>query len=157
MAKPINICAAEGCNRIVYAKGYCRPHWHRLKTYGRLEKIRGLIKGNCTIDGCGKKIKGLGLCRNHYLILKTYNIHPNEYYKKLKDQNYSCDICGEKETTLFHNIPGRVKKLAVDHDHNTGKIRGLLCNKCNTVLGRLNEDVVLIQKMINYLTKHKET
>lgn len=158
MPRPINlnVCAVENCDLKVHAKGYCRQHWWRLKTHGRLHKITGLIKGNCIIEGCNKKIKGLGYCVNHYTILKTYGIKPEEYYEKLKAQNYVCAICNEPETTLFRNIPGKVKKLSVDHSHKTGKIRDLLCTRCNHFLGRVNEDINLIRKMIEYLEKHKD-
>lgn len=150
------VCKVEGCEKNAFAKGWCRPHWWRMHKYGRLEKIIGLIKGNCIIEGCGKKIKGLGLCRNHYQMYKIYKVHPNEYYKKLKEQDNKCAICGCEETSLFKNIPGKIKKLAIDHNHETGKIRGLLCWRCNSVLGRLNENVELIDKMIGYLKHHKD-
>jgi hypothetical protein len=158
MARPINPdpCQVEGCGKSHWAKGYCRQHWHRLKTYGRLEKIIGLIKGNCVIEGCDKKIKGHGYCVNHWTILNTYKIKPEEYYEKLKFQNYVCAICKEPETSLFKNTPGKVKKLSIDHCHNTGKIRDLLCQRCNHFLGRVDENVLLIQEMINYINKHKE-
>lgn len=152
----MSICSAEDCNKTVYAKGYCRPHWHRMNKYGRLHKIVGLIKGNCVIEGCGKKIKGLGYCVNHYATFKTYGIRPEQYYERLKEQNFVCAICDEPETSLFWNNPDKVKKLAVDHSHETGKIRGLLCWRCNSILGRVGEDVNLIGKMITYLEKHKE-
>lgn len=152
----MNFCSVEGCWKTSYAKGYCRPHWWRLKTYGRLHKIVGVIKGNCTIDGCGKKIKGHGLCVNHYTMLKTYGLHPTEYYKMLESQGNVCAICKEPETSLFHNKPGKVKKLSVDHCHATGKVREILCQRCNHFLGRVEEKTELLQAMIDYLNKHKE-
>lgn len=150
-----NICAAEGCDEFTYAKGYCRPHWWRLKTYGRLHKVTGLIKGNCIVENCGKKIKGLGYCVNHWTFFKTYGIRPEEYEAKLKQQNYVCAICEQPETSLFHNTPGKVKRLSLDHCHKTGKIRDLLCQRCNHFLGRVDENISLLQNMINYLNKHK--
>lgn len=157
MARPKNIaiCAAENCWKFVYAKGYCRPHWWRLKTYGRLHKITGLIKGNCIVEGCNKKIKGHGFCRNHYTILKSYNVDPRDYERILKEQNFVCVICKEPETSLFHKNK-KVKKLSVDHCHTTGKFRGLLCYRCNTFLGRVNENLELLEAMKQYLIKHKE-
>lgn len=153
---PKATCKAEGCEVSAYAKGYCRPHWWRLKTYGRLEKIVGLIKGNCTIEGCNEKIKGLGLCKNHYHHFKKYGVHPNDFNAKLKAQNFVCAICEEPETSLFRNTPGKVKKLSQDHCHKTGKMRDLLCTRCNHFLGRVNEDIELIEKMKQYLIKHKD-
>lgn len=154
--KEKKLCAVEGCGKPTYGKGWCRPHWWRMHKYGRLEKIIGLIKGNCTIEGCNEKIKGLGLCKNHYHHFKLYGVHPDEFNKKLKEQNFVCAICEQPETSLFRNIPGKVKKLSLDHDHKTGKIRGILCTRCNHFLGRVHEDVELITKMINYLLKYKD-
>lgn len=152
--KNLNSCAAEDCNKEVYAKGYCRQHWHRLKTYGRLNKIKGIIKGICIIEGCENKIKGHGFCVNHLALKRNYGIDPKEYYEKLKAQNYRCDICGEEETSVAWNTNNKVKKLAMDHDHKTGKIRGLLCVRCNTFLGRINENLDLLDKMKAYLIRH---
>jgi hypothetical protein len=79
--------------------------------------------------------------------LKTrYGIGLEEYERLLLKQNNCCKIC--KTTT-----PGRkgVKRFAIDHCHNTGKIRGLLCSKCNTAIGLLNEDPLLFDAAKNYL------
>jgi len=160
MAKPKNLnkCVVDDCDKLYYAKGYCRQHWWRLKTHGRLHKITGLIKGDCIIEGCGKPIKGHGYCVNHWTMMRTYNIKPEEYYDKLKEQNFKCAICGEEETSVaWNNKEGKVKKLAIDHDHKTGKIRALLCVRCNTFLGRVNENINLIQSMIDYLKRHADT
>jgi hypothetical protein len=48
------------------------------------------------------------------------------------------------------------KKLFVDHNHNTGKVRELLCHGCNTGIGLMQDDVDLLQKALDYLIKHKE-
>ncbi len=149
-------CSIEDCGQIVYAKGWCRTHYRRMYTYGRPHKIKALIRGNCTVEGCDKKIKGLGFCVNHYTLYKTYNLHPNQYNEMLKAQNYVCAICEEAETSLFHNKTDKVKMLAVDHCHKTNKIRALLCYRCNTFIGRVEESTELLGKMIDYLNKHKE-
>ena len=49
------------------------------------------------------------------------------------------------------NLP---KRLYVDHCHKTGKIRGLLCNSCNTALGLLKDDISLFKRSIDYLNKN---
>lgn len=156
MARPKNnhVCAVDGCWERVYAKGWCKSHWRRMYDHGRLHKIIALVRGNCTINGCEKPIKGLGFCKNHYQQYRKYDITPVEY-KAMMESDLICAICGEKETSLFHNKPGKIKNLAIDHCHKSGRIRELLCNRCNTVLGRVNEDIKLIQSMINYINKHK--
>lgn len=45
--------------------------------------------------------------------------------------------------------------FVVDHDHETGKVRGLLCNSCNVMLGHSKDDVAILQKGIEYLNRMK--
>lgn len=59
----------------------------------------------------------------------------------------SCEICGDKSTRKY---------LAVDHDHKTGKIRGMLCDHCNTALGKFKDDINIIHKAIKYLERSNE-
>lgn len=86
---------------------------------------------------------------------RNFGISLNEYIEKFNNQNGGCAICGNVETS----INGRSKltrRLAVDHNHITGKIRDLLCFRCNATLGKLNEDLELLEKIKVYLIKHKE-
>ena len=62
----------------------------------------------------------------------------------LEKQNYKCKICGNGEEEAGH-------ELRVDHCHNTGKIRGLLCSQCNTALGLLKDNPDNIQKALEYI------
>ena len=81
-----------------------------------------------------------------------YNITPEQYNQMLNEQHSVCAICGKPETSINprNNMP---RCLAVDHDHNTGKIRGLLCSRCNTALGLLNENKETVSKLVLYLEK----
>ena len=81
-----------------------------------------------------------------------YNISIIEYEKLLKQQNYVCAICNEQETHKTKN--GNIKRLSVDHDHKTGKIRGLLCHRCNTTFGQVKENIQILINMISYKLKH---
>ena len=67
-----------------------------------------------------------------------------EYDALLQEQGFGCAICGTES-----NKNGT--RLCVDHCHTTGKIRGILCNDCNTSLGKFNDDVELLQNAIDYL------
>ena len=63
----------------------------------------------------------------------------------LQKQNNRCKICNS-------NKPGQNKKyFCIDHNHKTGKVRGLLCQKCNRTLGIFKDDPKLIRKFIQYL------
>ena len=76
--------------------------------------------------------------------LKKYGLSEEDYIQLCKTQNYKCKICGVSETELQ-------KKLCIDHDHKTGKVRGLLCNNCNLALGYFKDDIPAIKKAIDYL------
>ena len=76
-----------------------------------------------------------------------YGITLEEYQQKLENQQHSCAICGKHESEF-------ARKLAVDHCHITGKIRDLLCPKCNLAFGYVNEDILILENMISYAHKH---
>lgn len=82
--------------------------------------------------------------------LRTYGISLNEYNDMLVKQNYVCLICSNQETTKHGD---KVIKLSVDHNHITGKVRGLLCKKCNAAIAMYNEDEDIIQRAIDYLLR----
>lgn len=73
-----------------------------------------------------------------------YGVSPENYQSMLDKQGGTCAICGKKP----RRTGGR---LAIDHDHKTGVIRGLLCNPCNSMLGRLDEDPSKFERAIQYL------
>lgn len=83
---------------------------------------------------------------------KTYGITEEIYNTILNKQGGGCAICGLKETAVG-KITKRVKPLSVDHDHNTGKIRGLLCEKCNHGLGWFMDNKELLINAVNYLER----
>ena len=83
-------------------------------------------------------------------ILKKYGLELKDYLRILNEQNGVCAICGNKETQKS-NPRGKVDSLRVDHDHKTGKIRGLLCAKCNFGIAQFNDSISLLQKAIKYL------
>lgn len=80
---------------------------------------------------------------------RTFGITIDEYEKLLAAQAGLCAICRRPQQRHGH------KNLHVDHDHNTGKVRGLLCWKCNTTLGLVGDSAVLLTSAISYLGGHK--
>jgi len=78
-------------------------------------------------------------------LMKSFGMTIEEYDKLAEFQQNGCAIC------RLPCISGR--RLAVDHNHETGEIRGLLCVKCNAVLGLINDDENLILKIIDYLKR----
>jgi hypothetical protein len=79
-----------------------------------------------------------------YRLKKKFNITIEIYDKKFNDQSGLCKICGKSQE----------KKLAVDHCHSTGKIRDLLCSKCNIGLGHFFDDPEILLKAREYLLSH---
>lgn len=79
--------------------------------------------------------------------LKLYGITLEQYNKILKIQNNTCAICNDAP-----NIK-RTSHLYVDHDHNTKRIRGLLCIRCNCALGYFKDKPSLLSKAVNYIQK----
>lgn len=86
--------------------------------------------------------------------LRQYNLTLSEYNILLESQNYVCKICKKTETSK--SCGGNQKLLSVDHCHITGRVRGLLCQKCNTSLGILNEDINILTNMIIYLKDNEK-
>jgi hypothetical protein len=75
---------------------------------------------------------------------RKFGLTLNKYAEMLLDQEGLCAIC-----KIHQNVSG--KALAVDLCHKTGKIRGLLCFKCNTAIGKMNDDIEMLKKAIAYL------
>jgi hypothetical protein len=86
------------------------------------------------------------------MLLRLYGISDEDYQSLLESQHNKCAICATAAPDL--NKEHR-KYFSVDHDHNTGKIRGLLCNQCNLGIGCLNDDPELLRKATSYLTEVK--
>ena len=76
-----------------------------------------------------------------------------QYDKLLAAQNGGCAICGSSSSHIKDARLGLAaeRRLAVDHDHTTGKIRGLLCGHCNNGLGRFNHDPARLRRAADYL------
>lgn len=82
-----------------------------------------------------------------------YGISIEEYNIILNSQNGVCKICKRIETKKSRT--GDVCKLHIDHDHKTGKIRGLLCHKCNVAISLFCDDTSIMKKAIIYLDENK--
>ena len=79
---------------------------------------------------------------------RAYGISYQEYLYMLETQGGCCAICGTNDT-------GKRKAFAVDHCHTTGLVRGLLCNGCNTGIGLLKEDLIIMERAMDYVRFHK--
>lgn len=82
------------------------------------------------------------------LLQYKYGISEDQYKAMHDEQHGLCRSCGLPETRR------NTENLAVDHDHKTGKVRALLCQKCNTVLGLLDDDPEKIKSLLEYIQQY---
>lgn len=78
---------------------------------------------------------------------KAYGITFEQFLNLLDKQAYICLICEVK-------LDPYERKTCIDHDHKTGKIRGILCNPCNLIIGHARDDCFILKKAILYLKSH---
>lgn len=133
------ICSVEGCGNKHQAKGLCKKHymrqWYRDNPAG-LERVR------LRMSKVSREVMRDRALRHHYGVDTAW------YDAQLLKQNGVCAICHKPENKT---INGQLLRLAVDHCHDTGKVRGLLCQACNRGIGCFNHDPVMLQSAIEYL------
>lgn len=84
--------------------------------------------------------------RREYNLRNHYGMTIADYNAMLEKQAYTCGICDVEEW--------QVKRFHVDHDHNTGAVRALLCGNCNRALGALQDSPALADAAASYLRQH---
>lgn len=115
----------------VCQKEYCSHY--RVDNAVRLSKVKSDKYKNLTAEQ-KRELKYLG----------RYGIGISKYNEMLENQNGVCAICANPPS-------GHKKRLCVDHCHETGTVRGLLCDACNVGLGRFKDDPELLVSAISYL------
>lgn len=112
--------------------------------YNKKNSIDGLSKWCKSCDKRRVKISNTDVRKND--LKRRYNLTINQYNELFNKQCGYCYICLTHQDSLKN-------KLSVDHNHKTGQIRGLLCQNCNTALGKMKESSFLLERMIDYLKK----
>lgn len=79
-----------------------------------------------------------------------YGVTLEDYDRMAEAQGHKCAICHSTDPR------GNGSRFAVDHDHKTGKVRGLLCGPCNMGIGKLGDDIALLTAAIEYLKDHAD-
>ena len=156
------LCSVDKCGGEVKALGLCLMHYTRQKRHGSVENPRQ--RGTCSVAGCGAPHKAHGFCKAHYAkswresqpadiarerwrvknLRRYYGITVEQYDAMFAAQHGRCAICETHQRDMNY-------ALAVDHDHATGKVRALLCHKCNLGIGYMREDRTLLLRAIRYL------
>ena len=94
-----------------------------------------------------EKAKNWRIKNPHYTLKKNgVDVSADDFHKLIDEQNGLCAICGHKP------LP-KEKRLSIDHDHKTNKVRGLLCSNCNAGLGMFKDDIDFLNSAIRYLNK----
>lgn len=117
-----------------------RAYYRQWKQKNR-DKVRGYEQKTRMQPGQKEK-------RRKYMLVHQYGLTFEAFQSLLQIQKGHCAIC---QTALALFEDANHKQAWVDHCHETGKIRGLLCSKCNTALGQFNDDSNLIRSALNYL------
>lgn len=124
---------------------------------GETKELSLFNKGGFSEDGhqnecrvCTRKANKVWNEKNKSKRLKeAYGITLKTYKNMSSMQDHKCALCSK-------DVKDNKKALAVDHCHATGKVRELLCTKCNIGLGYFNDDIELLKKAIKYLRKHSK-
>jgi hypothetical protein len=117
--------------------------YHKSPGEGWLPGRQTAFLRDCTTDE--KKEYSSQWARNNHLV-KKYGLTSKDYDIMLESQGSKCAICKTIE-------PGGRGKFHVDHNHNTGRVRGLLCYRCNVGIGYFDDDPIKLLQAIEYIDK----
>jgi hypothetical protein len=78
--------------------------------------------------------------------MKQYGITIEKYEQMIEDCGNKCQICGRTPEEI-----GDLRRLAVDHCHDTGRIRGILCRWCNTAIVQLQDSIEVVENAVQYM------
>jgi len=138
-----------------YFPGSTCKHGHVAKRYTTTGQCITCLENSKPLFNERKRLKNQttqGKLRTKAASLRyQYDMSLDEYEAKLKQQDHKCSLCcvpfdDSTKATMVH----------VDHDHKTGKVRDLLCNNCNALLGYAGDDVERLKKCIQYLRRHSD-
>lgn len=128
---------------------------HSYKNFSPQEKVilkrdrdaRRVRRWRTTHPGKVEIANGKGRERGRQTTLKKHKMTEEDYGNLKKLQGGGCSVCGAEK---FDENGGR---LAIDHNHQTGEVRGLLCRNCNAGLGLFRDDPFLLRMAIIYLCR----
>ena len=151
--EPCSHCGA----RPVHAQHLCGNCYARYIARGKADRVKVKAIGPCKDCGeeCQIHAKGMCLkCYAHNASASRLGLPEGWYKTTLKKQAGVCAICGGDNRQKNGKYSGTIKKMHMDHDHETGKVRGLLCQMCNQGLGSFKDNPKTLTAAINYLKQH---
>ena len=119
--------------RLAYQQKYYQEHKDKFRTQLRVWRANNRDK------------------TRQYKLKGRYGITAEEYQKMYDEQDGVCAICLQPETLLHQN--GNVRRLVVDHNHETDEVRALLCTKCNLMVGNSLDNPELLERAAEYLRR----
>ena len=139
----------------------CHKAWGKQYNIANVEKLRARRKINYQATreqrlAYGKAYRlthreSGNLARRRNRIKYLYNLSLSGYAQMFAEQNGRCAICKRPELRLKRN--GSPFNLSIDHDHKTDKVRNLLCYTCNSILGYVQEDILIARSVVAYLER----
>lgn len=120
------------------------PRCEQTKTFDNFHKDKSQRDGMCTY--CKECLKNDTRVRNR-LLKSKFGITIEQFNEMFKQQEGNCAICGKHQSEEY-------RAFNVDHNHETGQVRGLLCNNCNTGLGRFEDSIKFLRGAIKYLENY---
>lgn len=124
------------CKRCNGLKGSAGFYWSLKRNRKGKPKYRNLACKDCIL-----KIRKQNLNQT----AQKYGLTESEYLSLL-EENPVCAICHKSQEN---------RRLVIDHCHDTGKVRGVLCGTCNSGLGYFKDNIALIRKAIDYLERNR--
>lgn len=129
------------CNKPGWAKNLCSAHYNNKRYKDNSEHMRQ-VKRNWV----AKNKDYVKYLKKNNSLLSHYGISLQQYNILVIEQKGLCKICSSPNSKRV-----KMPDLVVDHDHKTGKIRGLLCSPCNVAIGMLGDSQERLLKVVEYL------
>lgn len=129
------------CDKPGWAKNLCTSHYNNRRYKNNSEHMRQ-VKRNWV----AKNKDYVKQLKKNNALLKLYGITLDEYKLRVQSQQGLCKICKSSNSKR-----ATMPDLVVDHDHKTGKIRGLLCSPCNVAIGMLGDSEERLLNVLEYL------
>lgn len=149
-------CEVPECPNAIYAKGHCRQHYQQQLRTGRTwitpatcplcdNKLDNNKRIYCRTCRGGQNGTNAGPAKQVRHLVNRYGLSRDEAISIVRQAQTSktCPVCGESEAPLD-----------LDHRHSDGKIRGLICRRCNLTLGQARESIHRLRMLADYLSSH---
>jgi hypothetical protein len=150
-------CVEVDCESSVKANGLCAAHYQRFLRHGHTRyRDRKRPAQQCSVGDCDNILYANTLCHQHYMRerkIKKMGLSTDSYLEMFGKQKGLCAICFGTETSK-DGASGKFRALAIDHNHETGAVRGLLCSPCNRAIGLLKDDPATLRNAADYLERY---